>query len=99
MRTPRQEGTKILLRSKQGKRKWYRRKLKKQLVKEVDAVTHFTPIRLCCGQRHHGVQCPDGLVMCCLCFERVSVERLVVDPENGKLWDVCLDCESINGGI
>ena len=21
------------------------------------------PVRLCCGQRHWGVQCPDGLVM------------------------------------
>ncbi len=48
------------------------------------------PVRPCCGQRHTGVQCPDGLIMCCLCFDRVSVDQLsLVDgmPEN-----VCRPC-------
>lgn len=48
------------------------------------------PVRVCCGQRHHGVTCPDGLVMCCLCFHRFPVEALnVVD---GRPEDVCRSC-------
>ena len=59
-----------------------------------DAITESTqpPVRLCCGQRHVGVQCPDGLVMCCLCFKRFPVEGLSVDPNDGKPWDVCIGC-------
>jgi hypothetical protein len=49
------------------------------------------PVRLCCGQRHHGPVCPDGKVMCCLCFERVDQEALNRNSE-GKLGDVCKDC-------
>jgi len=49
------------------------------------------PVRLCCGQRHAGVQCPDGLVMCYLCFDRVPVGQLAVE-KNGKPIDVCRDC-------
>lgn len=52
------------------------------------------PVRLCCGQRHAGVQCPDGLVMCCLCFERFPVEGLSLDPHDGKPWDVCIACDA-----
>ena len=33
-------------------------------------------VRLCCGQRHSGTVCPDGMVMCCICFERVSQQQL-----------------------
>lgn len=50
------------------------------------------PTRLCCGQQHVGARCPDGLVMCCICFSRVPPEDLVV--EDGQLVDVCLDCRS-----
>lgn len=50
------------------------------------------PVRICCGQRHFGAQCPDGLVMCCLCFERVPVDRLVRDA-TGAPVDVCLRCD------
>lgn len=48
------------------------------------------PVRSCCGQRHRGVQCPDGLVMCCLCFERVLASEL--SERDGQLEDVCRDC-------
>lgn len=50
------------------------------------------PVRVCCMQRHWGVQCPDGKVMCCMCFERFAIEDLSVDPDDGKRWDVCLAC-------
>ena len=49
------------------------------------------PVRLCCGQRHSGARCPDGLVMCCLCFERVPVDRLHHDHD-GTPVDVCRPC-------
>lgn len=52
----------------------------------------FVPTRLCCGQKHHGVVCPDGLVQCCICFDRVPIERLHEDAEGGHV-DVCLACE------
>ncbi len=51
------------------------------------------PVRLCCGQRHWGAVCPDGLVMCCLCFERVTQDKLNVN--DGKKEDVCLECARI----
>ncbi len=44
MRTPKQEGTKILLRSKQGKRKWLRRKLKDVDNKSWDVCLDSEPI-------------------------------------------------------
>lgn len=47
------------------------------------------PVRLCCGQRHFGVQCPDGLVMCCICFKRVTVDHLLQDPEEPYKLDIC----------
>jgi hypothetical protein len=49
------------------------------------------PVRLCCGQRHFGPVCPDGMVMCCLCFERVSQDKLNV-ASNGQKEDVCNEC-------
>lgn len=49
------------------------------------------PVRLCCGQRHWGAVCPDGKVMCCICFERVSQDNLNV-LANGKKEDVCKSC-------
>lgn len=52
------------------------------------------PVKLCCGKRqseHNGVVCPDGLVMCALCFERVEPEKLYVDGD-GVRWDVCKPC-------
>lgn len=52
------------------------------------------PLKLCCGQRHLGVVCPDGKVMCCICFERVSTENLNVLPD-GKREDVCRPCAEI----
>lgn len=50
------------------------------------------PVRLCCGQRHNGSVCPDGKVMCCICFERFKEDDLSFDPEDGKKWDVCKAC-------
>lgn len=49
------------------------------------------PVRLCCGQRHFGVVCPDGKVMCCLCFHRFAQEDLNV-REDGEKEDVCKPC-------
>ena len=37
---------------------------------------HNMMVRLCCGQRHSGTVCPDGMVVCCICFERVSQQQL-----------------------
>lgn len=48
------------------------------------------PVRLCCGQRHAGVVCNDGKVMCQLCFLRFPVEELH-QTDNGP-EDVCVDC-------
>ena len=49
------------------------------------------PVRLCCRQRHYGVLCPDGLVMCCLCYDRFPPELLHRDRD-GVLEDVCQPC-------
>lgn len=49
------------------------------------------PVRLCCGQRHFGVVCPDGKVMCCLCFHRFAQHDLNV-TEDGTPEDVCKPC-------
>lgn len=51
------------------------------------------PVRICCGQRHLGPKCPDGKVMCCICFDRFDEEDLMTDPKDGKKWDVCKGCE------
>jgi len=48
------------------------------------------PWRLCCGQQHLGVQCPDGMYMCCLCFDRFEVDELAI--EDGDTIDVCWTC-------
>jgi len=50
------------------------------------------PVRLCCGHRHYGAQCPDGLVMCCVCFTKVTLSELA--KENGQLIDVCKECRN-----
>ena len=50
-----------------------------------------TPVRLCCGQKHWGIVCPDGKVMCCLCLKRVSQDELHILP-NGEKEDVCETC-------
>ena len=47
-------------------------------------------MRLCCGMRHYGPQCPDGKVMCCLCFCRFDLYQLA--EEGGKKTDVCSSC-------
>lgn len=48
-------------------------------------------VRICCGQDHAGAVCPDGLVMCCICFSRFPVSDLFVD-QDGDRWDVCAGC-------
>lgn len=45
-------------------------------------------------QRHSGVVCPDGKVMCCHCFERISQDDLWTDPEDGRKVDVCKPCKT-----
>lgn len=49
------------------------------------------PVRLCCGQAHAGPICPDGKVMCCLCFARFEIADLHV-TETGTPEDVCKGC-------
>lgn len=49
------------------------------------------PVRLCCYQRHNGPVCPDGKVMCCLCFNRFEQTELWVDGD-GDVWDTCKPC-------
>lgn len=50
------------------------------------------PARMCCGKKHWGAVCPDGKVMCCICFERFDIEELSRD-ENGERQDVCQSCK------
>lgn len=50
-----------------------------------------TPVRLCCGMSHWTATCPDGLVMCCICFGRFEKHELHVDS-TGTTWDVCAAC-------
>ena len=52
------------------------------------------PVRLCCGQRHWGPVCPDGKVMCQLCFERFWPAQLHVTAD-GQREDVCEDCAEL----
>lgn len=49
------------------------------------------PVRVCCSQRHGSVACPDGLVVCCLCFQRFSMSELAT-THDGRKTDVCLSC-------
>jgi hypothetical protein len=49
------------------------------------------PTRVCCGQPHWTVECPDGRVMCALCFDRVTKDELMKDMD-GDLWDMCQRC-------
>jgi hypothetical protein len=59
-----------------------------------DRIFRKAPVRLCCGNRHLGVICPDGKVMCCLCFNRVDQDQLNTNPEGSK-EDVCISCAEI----
>lgn len=60
------------------------------------------PVRSCCGQRHYGPVCPDGLVMCCHCFNRFPKDRLALaeegdglDPSSAPIYlDVCRTCKA-----
>lgn len=49
------------------------------------------PYRLCCGHQHWGPVCPDGKVMCSLCFARFEKEDLHTQA-NGTKEDVCRKC-------
>ena len=48
-------------------------------------------VRLCCNQRHWGPVCPDGMVMCCVCYGRYEPGDLYVDA-TGTTWDMCAGC-------
>lgn len=52
------------------------------------------PFRLCCGQQHLGPVCPDGKVMCCLCFKRVSIDELS-DSSDGEKVNICKPCAEL----
>ena len=57
----------------------------------LGAVLREPPVRLCCMQRHYGPMCPDGKVMCCLCFDRFPVWALNTG-RSGYIDDVCVWC-------
>lgn len=48
------------------------------------------PVRICCMQRHSGPVCPDGKVMCALCFKRFDPDDL--NTVDGLKEDVCNEC-------
>lgn len=55
------------------------------------------PYRTCCGQQHlDPTVCPDGKVMCCLCFDRFDVTGLnslgLDGREMERPEDVCRPC-------
>lgn len=50
------------------------------------------PVRLCCGKRHWGIVCPDGFIMCQLCFDRFPKNKLFRDEE-GYYHDICVECQ------
>lgn len=56
--------------------------------------SYVPPVRLCCFQRHDGPICPDGKVMCQLCFDRFEIDALSRD-ENGIPQDVCKVCAAL----
>lgn len=49
------------------------------------------PWRVCCGQQHLGIECPDGKYMCCYCFDRFKAAELAIDGDGNKI-DVCCPC-------
>ena len=55
---------------------------------------NLAPARLCCGERHNGVTCPDGKVMCCLCFNRFEPEDLKM-TESGLRENMCVSCAAL----
>lgn len=57
--------------------------------------TAHEAIRLCCGQQHAGVVCPDGKVMCCLCFDRFHEDELYVEADGDRV-NVCRACGELD---
>ena len=62
------------------------------------AVACIRFVRLCCGQAHDGPTCPDGKVMCCLCFDRFEVSSLNV-TEGGTPENVCKECAEMEANV
>jgi hypothetical protein len=51
------------------------------------------PVKLCCGQRHWTIRCPDGLVMCELCYDRFQEADLQpVEDDPTARWNICKPC-------
>lgn len=50
------------------------------------------PYRVCCMKQHIGPVCPDNTVMCCFCFDKVELDELATDPDDGQKIDVCQPC-------
>ena len=63
----------------------------------MSAETDQAPLRLCCFQRHYGPVCPDGKVMCELCFDRFAISDLHVTVD-GTPEDVCKVCAEADEG-
>ncbi len=66
-----------------------------EVIQIIKANRDEGPVRLCCGERHAGPQCPDGKVMCCLCFERFDVDELATNNQ-GEKTDVCIQCDELD---
>lgn len=49
------------------------------------------PQNMCCEERHFGDICPDGKVMCCLCFGRFDIDELYPSRPDEFLM-VCKPC-------
>lgn len=49
------------------------------------------PTKICCGQKHWSVTCPDGKTMCILCFNKFSVDQLA-KPDGVAYMNICKPC-------
>lgn len=65
----------------QGKALHLRYSIPDQLYTEINNVQEDTmnqpiiPTRICCGQKHLGDVCPDGTIMCGICFGKFTAEQ------------------------
>jgi len=62
-----------------------------EIPRDLEHSDFDAPVRICCGQRHFDAVCPDGKVMCCLCFSRFGLAGLA-DADDGRKQDVCKTC-------
>ena len=68
--------------------------LKELFKNSAEDFKKYGPVRICCGRRHFGAVCPDGKVMCCLCYNRFDQDKLNT-TKDGKKEDVCIECAQV----